>query len=192
MKKSLGPKTIVYPTPVFVVCTYNSDGKANAMTASWGGICCSNPPCIAVSIRKVTHSYQNVIDRKAFTINIPSESFLREADYFGMVSGKNIDKFAATKLTPVKAEHVDAPYIKEFPFAIECRVLHVVEVGLHTQFIGEVIDLKADESCCNDEGLLDIELVKPFLFTPESRKYYGIGRYLAKAFSAGRDFGSPA
>src|SRR5208283_3526259 len=52
MKASLGAKTLVYPTPVFVVGTYDKDGKPNVMTASWGGICYSQPPCVAVSLRK--------------------------------------------------------------------------------------------------------------------------------------------
>ncbi len=183
MKKSLGAKTIVYPTPVFVVGSYDSAGKPNVMTASWGGICCSNPPCVAVAIRKVTYSYGNITERKAFTINIPSETYVKEADYFGMVSGKDKDKFATTGLTPVKSDLVDAPYIKEFPFVLECKLKHTVEVGLHTQFIGEIMDIKAEESMLDEHGNLDIEKVKPFLFAPEARAYYKVGQYLGKAFS---------
>lgn len=88
MKKSIGAKTIVYPTPVFLVGTYDRSGKPNVMTAAWGGICCSEPPCVAVSLRKATHSYGNIMGNRAFTINIASEEHVREADYFGIVSGK--------------------------------------------------------------------------------------------------------
>jgi len=187
MKKSLGAKTIVYPTPVFVVATYDSAGKPNLMTASWGGICCSTPPCVAVAIRKVTYSYSNITERKAFTINIPSETYVKEADYFGLVSGKEADKFAVTGLTPVKSDLVDAPYIGEFPFVLECKVRHIIEIGLHTQFIGEIMDIKAEESMLNEKGALEIEKVKPFLFAPESRAYYKVGDYLGKAFSLGKE-----
>lgn len=186
MKKSLGPKTIIYPTPVLVIGTYDKDGRANAMTASWGGICCSQPPCIAVSLRKVTYSFGNIMERKAFTVNIPSEANLKDADYFGLVSGKNEDKFSIACLTPVRSDLVDAPYIKEFPFVLECKVIRTVEIGLHTQFIGEILDIKAEESALGEGGVLDIEKVKPVLFTPEARKYYGIGAYLGKAFSIGK------
>ncbi len=189
MKKSLGPKTIIFPTPVLVVGSYDKDGKANAMTASWGGICCSKPPCIAVSIREATYTYGNIMERKAFTINIPSEDHMKEADYFGLVSGKKEDKFAATGLTPVRGEHVDAPWIREFPLVLECSVLKVVEIGLHTQFIGEVRDMKAEESVLNEQGTLDIQRVKPFSFTPESGGYYGTGAFLGKAFSVGKGKG---
>ena len=99
MMKSLGAKTLIYPAPVLVVGTYDKSGKPNVMTASWGGICCSQPPCVAVSLRRATHSHGNILERQAFTISIPSEKHVKEADYFGLVSGRSMDKFAATKLT---------------------------------------------------------------------------------------------
>ena len=95
MKKSLGAKTILYPTPVLVVGTYDNNGRPNVMTAAWGGICCSVPPCIAVSLRKATYSYHNIVQRKAFTVSVPSEQYVKDADYFGIASGKTEDKFAA-------------------------------------------------------------------------------------------------
>ena len=185
-KKSLGAKTLFYPTPVMVVGTYDRDGKPNAMTAAWGGICCSAPPSIAVSLRKATYSYGNLVERKAFTVSIPSETYMKEADYFGMVSGKDEDKFKAAELTPVRSRLVDAPYVGEFPFVIECRLTHTMEIGLHTQFIGEVADVKADPSVLSENGTTpDIEKLRPLIFAPESRLYYGVGAMLGKAFSEG-------
>jgi flavin reductase (DIM6/NTAB) family NADH-FMN oxidoreductase RutF len=186
MKESLGPKTIVYPTPVFVVGTYDNEGKPNAMTAAWGGICCSRPPCVAVSLRKATHTYWNIVKREAFTINIPSEAHLRVADYFGMASGKTEDKLAAAGLQPVRSSLVDAPYIEEFLLVLECKLLHTFEIGLHTQFVGEILDVKADTSVLDEKGTPDIEKVKAVLFAPESRKYYGIGEFLGDAYSIGK------
>ena len=187
MKKSLGPKTIIFPTPVLIVGTYDQAGKANAAAVAWGGICCSKPPCVAVSLRKATYTYGNIVERKAFTVCVPSEAHAREADYFGIATGRKEDKFASAGLTPVKAEHVDAPYVEEFPFSLECRLIHTIEIGLHTQFIGEIVDIKAEESALNEKGVLDITRVKPILFTPEARDYYGVGRFVGKAFSIGRD-----
>ncbi len=186
MKKSLGAKTLLYPTPVLVIGTYDSRGRANAMTASWGGICCSTPPCLAVSIRKAAYTYGNLTEKEAFTVNIPSEAQIKAADYFGMVSGKNEDKFQATGLTPVKGEHVNAPYIEEFPLIIECRLLKSVEIGSHTQFIGEVMDVRAEESVLGAGEVPDIEKLQPVIFTPVSRNYYGIGKLVGKAFSIGK------
>lgn len=185
-KKSLGPKTLLYPTPVWVVGTYDNEGKPNVMTIAWGGICCSKPPCVAISLRKATYSYGNIMERKAFTLNIPSELHTREVDYFGSVSGRNEDKFAATGFSPVKSEIVDAPYLKEFPLILECKVIHVIEIGLHTQFIGEIFDVKADESVLNEKGIPDIKKVSPIIFSPEVRHYHKVGDYLGEAFSIGK------
>ncbi|MDA8324951.1 MAG: flavin reductase family protein [Nitrospiraceae bacterium] len=185
--KSLGAKILFYPTPVMVVGTYDKEGRPNVMTAAWGGVCCSAPPSIAVSLRKATYSYGNLVERKAFTISIPSEAHMKEADYFGMVSGKNEDKFKATGLTPVRSQVVDAPYVGEFPFIVECRLIHTVEIGLHTQFIGEVADIKVDPSVLSENGATpDMEKLRPLIFTPESRLYYGVGNLLGKAFSVGK------
>lgn len=187
MKKSIGAKTIVYPTPVLIVGTYDKAGRPNVMTAAWAGICCSSPPCVAVSLRKATYTYGNIMAHKAFTISIPSEDYVKEADYFGLVSGKEVDKLAAAGLTPVKSDLVNAPYVEEFPLVLECRVLHTLEIGLHTQFVGEIMDVKAHEAVLGEKGMPDIEKVRPFLFAPESRGYYRIGSYLGKAFSIGRE-----
>jgi flavin reductase (DIM6/NTAB) family NADH-FMN oxidoreductase RutF len=188
MKKSLGAKTLVYPTPVFVVGSYDKEGKPNVMTASWGGICCSQPPCVAVSLRKATYTHGNILARKAFTISIPSEGHVQQADYFGLVSGRSGDKLAATKLTPVRSELVDAPYVQEFPLIVECKLVHVMELGLHTQFVGEVVDVKAEESVTVKGGLLDITKIKPLMFAPDTQAYYGIGHFVGQAFSVGRVF----
>jgi flavin reductase (DIM6/NTAB) family NADH-FMN oxidoreductase RutF len=187
MKKSLGAKTMVYPTPVFVVGTYDKEGKHNVMTAAWAGICCSMPPCIYVSLRKATYTYGNILERKAFTVSIPSENHLKEADYFGIASGRDADKFEATGLTPVRSDIVDAPYVKEFPLVLECKLLRHIEIGLHTEFIGEIQDVKADESVLGDGDIPDIEKLRPMMFSPEGRKYHGVGRFLGIAFSAGRE-----
>ncbi|HYG33320.1 MAG TPA: flavin reductase family protein [Clostridia bacterium] len=186
MKRSLGAKTLVYPAPVFVIGTYNKAGKPNVMTASWGGICSSQPPCVAVSLRKATSSYENLMERKAFTLNIPSEEFVAQADYFGLVSGRSTDKFSASKLTPLKSKLVDAPYVKEFPLVLECKLVHVTELGLHTQFIGEVVDVKAEETVIGSGGAIDIKLLKPLIFTPDTQDYYGVGSFVEKVFSAGK------
>jgi flavin reductase (DIM6/NTAB) family NADH-FMN oxidoreductase RutF len=187
MKKSLGAKTILYPTPVLVVGTYDTQNKPNVMTAAWGGICCSSPPCMAVALRKVTYTYGNIVHQESFTINIPAEQHVRYADYFGLVSGKKIDKFAATGLTPIKSILVNAPYIKEFPFILECKLIQKTEIGLHTLFIGEILDIKADEGALDHKGQLDIEKVNPILYAPEANKYYGTGTFLGNAFSIGQD-----
>lgn len=187
MKKSLGPDTLIYPTPAWVVGTYDKQGKPNLMTIAWGGICCSQPPCLAISLRKATYSYASLVERNAFTVSVPSAEQLKYVDYCGLVSGRSVDKFAACNLTPVRSEVVDAPYPQEFPMVLECRLLHTLEIGLHTQFVGEILDIKVEESALDESGQPTIEKVHPVLFTPRQRTYHAVGELLGKAFEVGRD-----
>ena len=186
MKKSLGTKTLLFPTPVLIVCSYDSKGTPNAMNVAWGGIACSEPPCVTVSIREHRKTYENIMAKKAFTVNIPSEKHMKEADYFGIVSGKAEDKFKATGLTPVKSDLVDAPYIKEFPFVLECALKETHKLGIHTQFIGEIKDIKVEESALNTKGFPDPEKMKAFMFDPGTSAYYATGKFLGQASTIGR------
>jgi flavin reductase (DIM6/NTAB) family NADH-FMN oxidoreductase RutF len=104
-----------------------------------------------------------------------------------MASGIDEDKFSRAGLTPEKGELVDAPFVKEFPMVLECRLIHSIEIGLHTEFIGEILDARADEDCLGLDGLPDIEKIRPILFSPEGRKYHGVGKLLGKAFSMGKE-----
>ena len=186
MKISIGPKTIVFPNPVFVVGTYDKSGRPNVMTAAWAGICCSEPPCVYVALREATYTYGNIQNRKAFTISIPSEKYIKEADYFGIASGREEDKLSMAKLSPVKSDCVDAPYVKEFPFILECVLFKSVKLGLHTQFIGEIKDVKVEDVMLS-ENAPDIEKIRPIIFNSGNRTYYGVGKYLGNAFSIGKE-----
>ena len=188
MKRSLGAKSLLYPTPIVVVGTYDNEGRANAMTVAWVGIVCSQPPCIGISLRKATYTYGNILEREAFTVSIPTEKHVKEVDYLGIASGKMEDKFSVAGLTPIRSDIVDAPYVKEFPFILECRLFQTTEIGLHTQFIGEIKNIKADESILDKKGLPDMGgRFRPLLYAPEIRKYYGLGAILGNAFSVGKE-----
>jgi flavin reductase (DIM6/NTAB) family NADH-FMN oxidoreductase RutF len=179
-KKSLGALTLASPCPVWVIGTYDKAGKPNVMTASWTGICCSRPPCITVSIRRQAYTHGNIMENKAFTVSIPSEAFTREAAYFGTASGKDVDKFKETGLTPVRGDSVNAPYVGEFPLVIECKLVKTIELGSHTMFIGEIKDVKADESILNDRGQPDELKLRPFVFAPGNPNFYSIGSSLGR------------
>jgi len=185
MKQSLGAKILVGATTVWVIGTYDREGKPNLMTAAWGGVCCSDPPCIGVSLRKATYSYAGIMERKAFTVNIPSARHVKETDYAGIASGRDTDKWQATGLTPERSELVDAPYVSEFPLVLECRLFHTLELGLHTRFIGEIVDVKVEESMLGEDRSIDIERMDAFLYIPGIRTYHRIGPYLGKAHSIG-------
>ncbi len=185
MLRSLGPKPFLLPTPVLLVGTYDANGRPNIMTAAWGGICASQPPALAVSIRKSRLTYAAIMESRAFTVNIPSRALVAQADFAGMHSGRDIDKFSTLELTAEPAEHINAPYIAECPVIIETTLMKTVEVGSHTQFIGEIMDVKVDAMCLSPDGLPDIAAIDPLLFAPIVQQYWGIGPFVARAFSAG-------
>lgn len=189
MKRSLGPQTMLHPTPVLVIGSYDGTGRPNIMTAAWGGICSSAPPSVAVSIREARLTYENIVAAGAFTVSVPSEEHVAEADFIGMHGGRQEDKFARTGLTPVRSEVVHAPYVEEFPLVLECRVLHNFDLGAHHQFIGEIVDVKADEDALNEKGGVDAALLGAFCFSPCDGGYYRIGEFIGQAFSIGRDVG---
>ena len=138
----LGPTPLAYPLPAFLVGTYDSEGKANIMTVAWGGLCCSEPPCVAVSIRPGRYSHEAVIARKAFTVNVPSVALAGKVDFAGMACGKTSDKFRELGLTAEPSSFVDAPCVAQCPLILECRLRHTLELGSHTQFIGEILEGK--------------------------------------------------
>ncbi|BBB89545.1 MAG TPA: flavin reductase family protein [Methylomusa anaerophila] len=185
MKTSLGAHTFALPTPVWVVGSYGENGEPNIMAAAWGGICCSSPPSLGVSLQKSRASYGNILRTKSFTISIPSQKHVVETDYVGIVSGKDNDKFSVTGLTPVRSEVVNAPYVEEFPLILECRLTHLFEIGVHTQFIGEIVDVKADEDVLGENGLPILAKVNSFTYSTTERAYYGSGEYLGQSHSVG-------
>ena len=183
-KISYGPE-ISLLAPVWVIGSYDQTGKANMMAAAWGGICCSRPPCVTISLRQATCTYRNIMARKAFTVNLPSRKYIKETDYFGCVSGKEEDKLAAAGLTPIQGSRVDAPYLKEFPVAVECKLVQTVDLGMHTMFIGEILDVKAEKDVAESKEAWPGMLI----FDPKRRYYYGMGKNCGKAFSIGQQPG---
>jgi flavin reductase (DIM6/NTAB) family NADH-FMN oxidoreductase RutF/nitroreductase len=177
-KRSLGVRSEIYPKPAFVIGSYDKEGKPNMMTAAWAGICNSNPLSIAVSMRPATYSHGNVTESKSFTVNIPSAELAKYVDYAGRFSGKDVDKFEETGLTPVKGEFVNAPYVKEFPIVIECELTEFHDLGSHRQFIGKVIDVKADEAILDSAGKVNVNLLNPIIYG--GGNYYETGRLIAK------------
>lgn len=169
------------PTPVWLIGTYDEKNKPNLMTAAWGGICCSRPPCIQVSLRAATYSHGNIKKRKAFTVNIPSDEYWKEADYIGIASGRDTDKIADTGLTITRSELVDAPVVEECGLILECKLKETVELGLHTMFVGEIIDVKVDTSALSD-GKPDIKKIKPVIYDTCQSGYFSVGEKISPAF----------
>jgi flavin reductase (DIM6/NTAB) family NADH-FMN oxidoreductase RutF len=188
MKKSIGPKTLLGAVPVLVVGSYDEKNNPNLATVAWGGICNSEPPCVNISLRKDRHSYRNIVSRKVFTVNVLFNNQAQEADFYGIVSGSKYNKFEKTGITPVKSELIDAPYGKEFPIVLECKLVNQIEIGSHVMFVGEILDVKIEDSLLDKDGKFNKSNFKPILYIPTLGEYFAMGEYLGKGHSIGRKY----
>ena len=120
---------MIYPVPAVLVTVPTPDGKGNILTIAWTGTICTNPAMTYISVRPERYSYPFLRESGEFVINLTNEKLVRAADYCGVRSGRDVDKFAECHLTRETAEHVSAPMIAESPVNIECRVREVHEYG---------------------------------------------------------------
>lgn len=167
---------MLYPLPVVMVSCSMKDVKPNIITVAWTGTICTNPPMISISVRKERYSYDIIKNSGEFVINLVNDKLVRAADWCGVRSGRDYDKFTEMKLTPVKGNTVEAPLIKESPVNIECKVEKIVELGSHDMFMANVTDVWADEDYMDNNGrflLNDTGLV-----TYSHGEYFGLGERL--------------
>ena len=102
-KMQLKPHTALAPVPVVLVSCATKEGKHNIVTVAWAGTVCSDPPQIAIGLRPQRFSHQLIADTGEFVVNMPTQDQAEIVDHCGMVSGREQDKFAACKLTALRA-----------------------------------------------------------------------------------------
>ncbi|MBR2255067.1 MAG: flavin reductase family protein [Candidatus Methanomethylophilaceae archaeon] len=181
-RKSFGPKTWVYPMPVFIIASYNDDGTPNAMNAAWGSI--GDDDKIFICCDKTHKTTDNILKRKAFTVSMATESTMVSSDYVGIVSGKDVpDKFARSGWHATRSDLVDAPLIDELPMSMECEFISYEPKT--SALFGKIVDVKADESILTD-GKIDPKKLMPITYDPIGHRYYGLGEPVGNAFSDGK------
>ena len=144
MKESWKPGTLIYPLPAVLVSCGATSGEYNLLTVAWTGTVCTDPPMCYVSVRPERHSYGIIRRTGEFVINLTTRGLARAADWCGVRSGRDYDKFREMGLTPGKALKVAAPIVEESPVSIECRVRQVLELGTHDMFLAEVVAVQVD------------------------------------------------
>ena len=157
MKQNFKPGTMIYPLPAVLVSCGATEDEYNGLTVSWTGTICSNPPMCYVSVRPERHSYDIIKRNMAFVINLTTSQMDFATDFCGVKSGRDCNKFEMAKLTPVKAEVVNAPYIQEAPVSIECKVTEIKPLGSHDMFIAEVVNVIVDDAFLEENGQLNME-----------------------------------
>ena len=170
------PGTMLFPVPVVMVTSVDKDGRPNICTVAWTGTVCSDPPMLSISLRAERYSHELIKASREFVVNVPSVKQVRATDYCGVVSGREVDKFEKTELTPAPASKIKTPLILECPLNLECRVKRTLELGSHTLFVAEVLAVQVNTALVTPSGRLALE--KAGLAAYAHGGYYALGRKL--------------
>jgi len=164
------------PVPVVLVTCQMPDKAPNIVTVAWAGTVCSDPPVIAISLRPERHSYGVLRERGEFVVNLPTVQLVDKTDWCGVVSGRTVDKFEHTGLTPLPSKTVRPPGIAECPVNIECKVRQQIALGSHVLFLGEVTGVQVSSSLITKSGKLALDRAGLIAFAHGA--YYSLGKYL--------------
>jgi len=184
-KVTLDRAAFLVPAPVTLLSCVGEDGSTNIMTLSWVGVACQTPPIVGVAVRAERFSYGLIRETREFVLNIPPASLIRAVDFCGVVSGREVSKFAETRLTPIPGLKVQAPLIRECPVNLECVVRNSLVLGSHVLFLAEVVALHADDEVV-ENGSVIIGRVAPLAYDPFGGDYWSLKEVIAhQGFSGG-------
>ena len=172
------PLPLIYPNPVVLVTTVDTNKRTNIITLTLTGGVCWEPPMIGVGVGKNQHSRILIEKLGEFVVNFPKAEMLKDVEYCGLVSGKEVDKCSRTSFTLVPSSRVKPPMIRECPVNLECKVKNEIPLGSNILFLAEVVCLHVDEKMLDERGGIDLEKVKPIMFNL-TNAYWGIGKKLA-------------
>lgn len=178
-KQQWKPGTLIYPLPAVLISCGSNEEEYNMLTVAWVGTICTNPAMCYISVRPERHSYDIIKRTKSFVINLTNEDMARATDWCGVRSGKDYNKFKEMRLTPQKAQKVDAPIILESPLSIECEVIEIKELGSHHMFIANVVNVQADERYI-DPKTDEFRLSDAKLIAYSHGHYYKLGEEIGK------------
>jgi flavin reductase (DIM6/NTAB) family NADH-FMN oxidoreductase RutF len=181
MRKDFGKKTIITPLPVVMIGTYDENGVPNRMNAAWAGQVDAHQILISLSKHKTP---ENLKLKGEVTVSFATADTVKESDYFGMESGRGVNKIEKAGFHAVKAEHVDAPLFEEYPLTLECRVVEMADDSDGYLLTGETVNMSVDESILTD-GKVDLGKMKPIMFDSAMNKYRVIGEIVGDAFKDG-------
>ena len=168
--------TLLAPVPAVMV-SCGSLEKPNVFTVAWTGIINTNPPKTYISVRPERFSYNIIKERGSFVINLTTAAMVRSADFCGVRSGRDIDKFKECKLTTEPAlELENTPTIGESPISLECKVTDIIPLGTHDMFLADIISVDVSPEIVNESGALKIE--KADLAAYAHGQYFALGKKL--------------
>ena len=160
--------------PALITC--GTPEKPNIMTAAWTGIINTKPPKTYVSIRPERYSYSIIKETGECVINLTTASLVRTADFCGVRSGRDIDKFEKCGIHPLASTAVTAPSLAESPLSLECKVFDIISLGSHDMFLFDVMAVTAEENLIDEKGRLCLE--KCGLAAYAHGDYFALGKKL--------------
>ena len=176
-KQSWKPGNMLNPVPAVMVSVADEAHRPNIITVAWAGTICTNPPMVSISVRPSRYSYDIIEKTGEFVINLTTEKLARACDYCGVVSGRDVDKFAACGLHSAPGSVLtDCPILEESPVNLECKVTQVIPLGSHDLFLAEVVACDVDESLLDESGKLCLEKAKLIVYSHGD--YLALGRKL--------------
>lgn len=173
-KKTFKPGAILSPLPVVMASVGDINGESNIITIAWTGIVNTNPPMTYIAVKPERYSHHIVKENKEFVINFVDQDLAFAADFCGVKSGKNIDKWKEMKLTKERCEKVKCPQIAEAPASLECKVVKVVENPSHHMFMAEIVNMNVREDLVDENGR--IRLDQAGLVAYNHGEYFGIAK----------------
>lgn len=150
------PGNMLYPVPAVMVSVADRAGNSNIITVAWTGTVCSDPAMLYISVRPERYSWQMIKETGEFIVNLTTKKLVKAADYCGVRSGRDVDKWQEMHLTRGKARKVCAPLIEESPVNLECRVTEIKELGTHHMFLAEVVAVDVDAAYLNKKGKFEL------------------------------------
>ena len=168
------PGNMLYPLPAVMVSCQRSEEKPNIITVAWSGTINTNLPMLYISVRKSRYSYDIIKETKEFVVNLVTKELVFAADYCGVRSGRDVDKFSQMKLTPLPSQTIKAPGILQSPVNIECKVKEILALGSHDMFLADIIAVNVDERYIDDKGKLHIERCSLAAYAHGS--YFALGK----------------
>lgn len=182
----MGPQTLIYPMPALLVGA-NVDDKPNFMTVAWGGIANGEPPMISVAIRHQRYTLKGIKQNMTFSVNVPSTDMVSETDYCGIISGAKFNKAQVCRFKVFYGRLDKAPLIEQCPVNLECKVVHILDLGSHSLVIGQIEETHVSDNCLTDDKP-DVSKIKPFIYTTSpANQYQTLGKVIAKAFNIGKE-----
>ncbi len=173
------PGNFIYPIPVVMASCGSDENEFNIITVGWTGTICTNPAMCYISIRPQRHSYEIIKKNMEFVINLVTRDLVFKADWCGVKSGCDFNKFKEMNLTPVSGNFVKAPLIAESPVNIECIVKEIKPLGLQDMFIAEVLGINAGEKYIDkNTGQFDLVKAEPVCYV--HGRYFALGECLGK------------